>query len=187
MTDDRFARLVELACHDLRTPLATVSGFAKTLVRTDGLAEREARFAGMIDEAAAQIAGLVDLLGLAARIESGRYQPELAGADTRALAEAAGEEGVSVTGAGTTVETSAEAAGRALGLLAIAALRFGELTEVTWSVEGRDLVLSPLPPSAAALVTGESGRDLGAFVARMTIEALGGSLAVEGETLRVRL
>ena len=32
MTDDNaFARLVSLACHDLRTPLATVHGFATTL------------------------------------------------------------------------------------------------------------------------------------------------------------
>ena len=30
-TDDRFARMVWLACHDLRTPLATVYGFARTL------------------------------------------------------------------------------------------------------------------------------------------------------------
>ena len=31
--DTAFPRLVSLACHDLRTPLATVSGFAKTLAR----------------------------------------------------------------------------------------------------------------------------------------------------------
>ena len=35
MTDDAtFARLVSLACHDVRTPLATVHGFVKTLERT---------------------------------------------------------------------------------------------------------------------------------------------------------
>jgi len=31
--DNQFARLVMLACHDLRTPLATVHGFAHTLAR----------------------------------------------------------------------------------------------------------------------------------------------------------
>ena len=40
MTDDPdFARLVSLACHDLRTPLATVHGFATTLSR-GGLSSR---------------------------------------------------------------------------------------------------------------------------------------------------
>ena len=53
---DRFATLVELACHDLRTPLATVSGFAKTLLAADAAAGREARFVEMIDEAAGQMA-----------------------------------------------------------------------------------------------------------------------------------
>ena len=36
---DDFPRLVSLACHDLRTPLATVFGFARTLVRMEGLGE----------------------------------------------------------------------------------------------------------------------------------------------------
>jgi signal transduction histidine kinase len=36
--DTSFARLVSLACHDLRTPLATVFGFARTLTRA--VAER---------------------------------------------------------------------------------------------------------------------------------------------------
>ena len=39
MDDSRFPRLVSLACHDLRTPLATIYGFARTL-NADGGARR---------------------------------------------------------------------------------------------------------------------------------------------------
>ena len=35
-----FAQLVSLACHDLRTPLATATGFAHTLQRLDSLDAR---------------------------------------------------------------------------------------------------------------------------------------------------
>jgi hypothetical protein len=58
---------------------------------------------------------------------------------------------------------------------------------VTWRVHGRELELSPITPDAAPVVTGESIRDLGSLVARMVIEALGGSLELAGDTLRVRL
>lgn len=187
MADERFVRLVELACHDVRTPLAAVSGFAKTLTRSGGLDERGSGFLEMIDEAADQITTLVDLLGVAARIESGRYRPPLAEADTLELASASPDERVAVEGSGTAVETSAEAVGRALGLLAAAAIRFGEVPSVTWAVRGRELVLTPLAPAAAPVVTGASPRDLGALVARMTIESLGGTIAADGERLLVRL
>ena len=50
MPDDRFPRIVSLACHDLRTPLATVYGFARTLTRSGELDDRSARFVGMIEE-----------------------------------------------------------------------------------------------------------------------------------------
>ena len=37
MTEETtFSKLVGLACHDLRTPLATVYGFARTITRTEG-------------------------------------------------------------------------------------------------------------------------------------------------------
>ena len=52
MTGQRFARLVSLACHDLRTPLATVNGFAKTLTRGGTLGERESHFVDLIEAAA---------------------------------------------------------------------------------------------------------------------------------------
>ena len=53
--DTQFARLVSLACHDLRTPLATVYGFARTLTRMNTLDDQSARYIGMIDQASAQL------------------------------------------------------------------------------------------------------------------------------------
>ncbi|HEY4349313.1 MAG TPA: histidine kinase dimerization/phospho-acceptor domain-containing protein [Gaiellaceae bacterium] len=181
-----FTNAVSLACHDLRTPLATIAGFAKTVIRAGELPEREARFVGMIDEAATQIGGLVDQLSLAARIAADRYAPVLAEADTLDLASS-GEHGISAEGSGATIETDVEVMRRSLAALAIAALRHGELEGVAWMVDGRELTLGRVTASAAPVVEGSSPRDLGALVARMAIEQLGGSLSVEGELLRVRL
>ena len=43
-----FSRFVSLACHDLRTPLATVSGFAYTLENGDALGDPAARYVSMM-------------------------------------------------------------------------------------------------------------------------------------------
>ena len=86
MADD-FSHLVSLACHDLRTPLATVSGFAKTMLRMDDLDEdKRLRYLGLIDTSASELADLLDLLSLAARIEGGRYDPVVREADSLDLA-----------------------------------------------------------------------------------------------------
>jgi hypothetical protein len=57
---------------------------------------------------------------------------------------------------------------------------------VTWLVDGRRLSLSPLGDSAD-VVMGESPRDLGALVARLAIEQLGGTLARDDDSLLVLL
>lgn len=186
MADDRFPRVVSLACHDLRTPLATIYGFARTLTRTGELDERTMRFLGMIEEASEQMTGLLDEVGVAARIEGGRWEPGLREADTLELATS-DDERVVAEGHGETIETEVESVGRALRALAVAASRYGPVEQVTWRVRGRELELSPITPDAAPVVTGESIRDLGSIVARTVIEALGGSLALDGPTLRVRL
>src|SRR2546423_10546301 len=108
MTGQRFARLVSLACHDLRTPLATVNGFAKTLTRAGTLGERESHFVDLIEAAADQMTSLLDVLGLAARIESGRYEPVIAEADTLALATPA-DPPTATQGPGRPTETDAGA------------------------------------------------------------------------------
>jgi signal transduction histidine kinase len=186
MSDQALARVVTLGCHDLRTPLATVNALAKMLARQEGLGRRESRFVQMIDAAGEEMVGLLDRLGLAARIAAGRYDPHLTRVDTVELVTGS-DERISVSGSGATVETDAAAVPGALAALALAALLYGEVAAVGWRVSGRDLVLSPLRGDAAAVVSGDVPRDLGALVARMVLEAVGATLAVDGAELLLRL
>jgi signal transduction histidine kinase len=180
-----------LACHDLRTPLATVHGFAQTLVRMEGFDEATVRYLGMINSASAQIAELIDELSLGARIEGGRYDPLRASTNTidlaRAAAEELGEERVAVAGEGAEIEVDVDASRRAVASLAQCALRHGGLERLELTVEGEDFRLAPITPASAPVVLGEDLRDLGAAVAVRLIRAQGGSVALEDDTLRVRL
>ena len=189
--DTAFPRLVSLACHDLRTPLATVSGFAKTLTRTGTLAEPHDRYVAMIEAAAGQMAELLDELGLVARIEAGRYEPALRDTNTLELARAAaddlGEDRVAVSGTGTVVKIDVDAAKRAVAALAQSALRHGGFEEVTVAVDGRELRIAPITDASRPVVLGEDLRDLGAAAAGILIHTLGGSLAVDEGTLLIRL
>jgi signal transduction histidine kinase len=189
--DSDFARLVSLACHDLRTPLATVHGFATTLARSGELEPPADRYVEMIDAASAQLAELIEELSLAARIESGRYDPAPREANTLELAQAAaarlGEERVHVTGSGTAVETDADALERGLAALFQSALRHGGLDSVGVEVDGAELRLSRVTPASAPVVLGEDLRDLGAAVAVRLVRRLGGSVTVSAETLEIRL
>jgi signal transduction histidine kinase len=168
-----------------------VHGFARTLERTGELAEPAARYVEMITAASAQIAELVDELGLAARIEAGRYEPVLRGVDSLELARAAAaridDERVSVAGEGASVQVEPEATERAVAALAQCALRHGGLEHVDLTVSGGELAVAPITPASASVVLGEDLRDLGAAVAVRLLGALGGSVAVEAEVLRIRL
>src|SRR4051812_22025279 len=147
-SDASFPRLVSLAAHDLRTPLATIHGFAQTLVRMNDLGEPKQRYLEMIDAAALQLAELLDELGVAARIEGDRYEPALQPVDTlelaRHAAEHLGEERVVVTGTGTEIEVDIDALQRGISALAQAALRHGGLEQVEIRVDGATLAISPV-------------------------------------------
>jgi len=189
--DSDFARLVLLACHDLRTPLATVHGFAQTLVRMGELEEPAARYLEMIDTASGQLADLIDELALGARMEAGRYEPVRKEVDTLELVRAAatrlGEERVEVSGEGAQAELDADATERAVAALARCALRHGGLEQVRLNARGMSLELSPVTPASAPVVLGEDLRDLGAAVAVRLLRAQGGSVELDGETLKINL
>ena len=168
-----------------------MAGFARTLAHAEGLGDPASRYAAMIEEAAGQIRELLDELTLVSRIETGRYEPPLAEADTaelaRTAAERLGPDRVSVSGAGGNVRVDVEAIERAVSSLARCALRHGGLERVELVAHGEALSLSPITTSSAPVVLGTQLRDLGAAVAVRVIEALGGSVALDAETLRIRL
>lgn len=187
--DTSFARLVSLACHDLRTPLATVHGFARTIERTQELDEPLARYLEMITSAAAQMTELLETLSVASRIEDGRFEPVVAEVDTLELARgAAGRvEGASAAGSGATVTTDGERLERALAGFASCAVRHGAAPSVRLRVDARSIGISPVNEPARAVITGADLKDLGAAVAVRIVEALGGSVELAGDELRITL
>jgi signal transduction histidine kinase len=189
--DTSFARLVSLAVHDLRTPLATVFGFARTLTRSGELSDPADRYVAMIESATEQLGELLDELSLAARIAAGRYEPKLAEVDTaelaRAAAERLGAERVLLSGAGSPVRVDVEAIERAVSALTQCALRHGGVDEVSVIAGDAAVLIAPITKASAPVVLGEDMRDLGAAVAVRAIEANGGQVSLDGETLTVSL
>ena len=178
---------MSLAVHDLRTPLATMSGFARTLQRS-ALGDPADRYVGMMVAAGAQLADLLDEVGLAARIESGRWEPNVQEVDTAELASAAAErlEGADADGAGENVRVDRDAAATALLQLARCALRHGGLERVGLRADGPELSVAPIVPDAVPILMREQARDLGALIAPRIVAALGGAVELAGDRLVVR-
>jgi signal transduction histidine kinase len=189
VADDSFARFVSLACHDLRTPLATVSGFAHTL-RQNEIGQPADRYVEMIQAASGQLADILDDLGLVTRIEAGRYVPNVTGADTLELAQAAagraGEKAV-VGGTGAEVLVDRDATERGLAAFARCALRHGGLEQVELTADAAAVAISPVLENVGPIILGDDLKDLGAAAARRLVEASGGSVELVGESLLVSL
>jgi signal transduction histidine kinase len=182
--DTSFARLTSLAVHDLRTPLATIFGFARTMQRGAELEPPLSRYVEMIIAASEQMTELLEELGLAARIAGDRYEPVLVDVDTLELARAAVPE---AEGNGETITTDPPTVQRALALLALCATRHGGVDQVSVHVDGAELTLAPVTEAAAPVILGENMKDLGAAVAVSALRALGGTVEVSGEALRIKL
>ena len=54
-------------------------------------------------------------------------------------------------------------------------------------MDGAELRLSPVTAASAPVVLGDDLRDLGAAVAVRLVRRLGGSVEIDGETVRIRL
>ena len=141
--------------------------------------------------AADQMGALLDDLGLVARIESGRWEAAWREADTLELARGAAARvdiaPVEVSGSGTGTSVEPDAAERALAALALCAVRHGGLERLEVGVDGAEIRMAPVTDDSAGVLLGEDLRDFGAAVAGRIVSALGGSVAVDGEALVVRL
>jgi len=189
VASESFAPFVSLACHDLRTPLATVAGFAHTLEGMDEIGEPAARYISIMKSAGEQMGDLLDALGLVARIEAGRYEPALVETDSLELAQAAAAkvERASASGSGSTVRVDRVPVEAGLAALALCAVRHGGLDQVELIASDSTVEIAPIPAAAAPIVLAEDLKDLGAAAARRVTEAIGGSLELDGERLLVRL
>jgi signal transduction histidine kinase len=185
-----FSQLVSLACHDLRTPLATASGFARTLQRLDDIGEPAGRYVEMIGAAADQMADLLDLLGAAARVEDERFEPQPQQTNARELADAAAQRlpdgAASVGGEGAPVEIDPRWAAVSLGALAEAARRHGGLERIELAVDGSTVEISPIVDGAGAIAIGDDLRDFSAAVGTKVLRAAGATVELDGDRLRVR-
>jgi hypothetical protein len=151
------------------------------MVRLEDLEEEKLkRYLGLIDSASDELAILLELLSLAARIEGDRYEPVTREANSLELAPAG------ATGSGATVIVEPDAVERALAGLQVAAARHGG-AEVNVTVDGPRVLFEPVAASAAPIVLGEEQRDLGAAVAVMLLRSLGGEVALDGEQVTVTL
>jgi signal transduction histidine kinase len=191
MPDDaKFVQSMRTACHDLRTPLAVVSGFASTLIRGN-LEPPVDRQVQMIMDASEQLEELLDEVSILVSMEEGRFDPGLDDVDSLELARAAAtelEEGrVEVSGVGQTVRVPEKEARRAIRQLSRAASRHGGVDSVVLAVDGVTLSISPVTQASAPVLLGESAKELGALAASSLIRALGGSLEVDEGRLVVRL
>ena len=186
-----FAQLVSLACHDLRTPLATASGFAHTLRRLDALEAPADRYVEMIGAASQQMTQLLDLLAAAARIEAGRFEYQARELDSRELAEAAvallddGE--ATAGGAGAAVRVDPNWADTGLAALGQCVRRHGSLEQVTFAVDGATVSIGPVVKGVGRIAVGDDLRDFGAAVGTRVLEAMGVEIVLDGERLAVRL
>ncbi len=189
MASPSFAQLVSLACHDLRTPLATASGFARTLQRLDSLEQPADRYVEMIGAAADQLATLLDLLSVAARIEAGRFEPQFTELNARELADAAGAklaDGTArIEGDGVTARVETNWSATALSALGEAARRHGGLTEITLVVDGTVVVIAPIVENAGQIAAGEELKDFGAAVGARVLHATGASVEPAADGLTV--
>jgi signal transduction histidine kinase len=185
-----FAQLVSLACHDLRTPLATASGFARTIQRLDDIGQPGERYAGMIGSATDQMAELLDLLSAAARVEDERFEPQVQPTNARELADAAAgrlaEGAASVEGDGTAVDVDPNWAAVSLSAVAEAARRHGGLDRIAFAVDGATVEIAPIVDGAGEIATGEELRDFAAAVGIKVLQAAGVVVQLDGDRLRVR-
>jgi hypothetical protein len=143
-------------------------------------AEKRTRYLSLIDDSAEDLARLLDQLSLAARIESGRYEPTLQEADAMRLAPPGSN------GSGAVVRVDPEPVTRALAALQRAAARHGGV-DVAVAVDGAEVAFEPIVDAAVPVVLGDEQKDLGALVALRVLQATGCEVALDGRTLRVTL
>jgi hypothetical protein len=187
-----FPEQISAACHDLRTPLASAYGFARTLERLGAVEGDHARYLSMVVEASEELGRLIDCLALVARAQDGRIVLERAPVASRELAEAAADlvpgGRLSVRGVGASVDVDGPRATSGLAWLGEAlvhAVPGDQPLQLEARADGA-FALGPLSDVMADRFVAGTG-DLRALGALAVARVHGGSLAREHDRIVLRL
>lgn len=194
MPDDprSFPEQISSACHDLRTPLASAFGFARTLERLGGVEGEHARYLSIVVEATQELGRLIDCLALLARAEDGRLVLERSTVETGALAREVVElvpgDRFAAVGDGAAIEVDAARATSGLAWLA-EAVAHAAPGNAPLEIQARHdgaLAVGPLAEVMADRFADGAG-DLRALAALAVARVHGGTLAREGDRIVLRL
>jgi signal transduction histidine kinase len=182
-----YPAILSAAAHDLRSPLSTVYGFARTIERLGGLEEPQAGFLAHILDAARDLDRLLDHVSILGRIGDGRFAPLAEPIATGALADAVAATGAAARGADgeapATVLVADEDAIDAIALLASAAVRLDPARgALTVAADGPAVAIEPVAAEVAPFLAGGPGaRDLALTTALQVLRALGATLVLDDE------
>jgi hypothetical protein len=178
---DDFPARISSACHDLRTPLASAFGFARTLERLGAVEGDHARYLALVVESTQELGRLIDCLAVVARVEGDRLVLE-----TDAV-ELVPSDRVAAGGVDVGVELDRGRAAAALAWLAESVVRLvpeGEVVQLDARADG-SFALGPVSEVMGDRFAAGEG-DLRALGALAVARAHGGTLAREGDRMVVR-
>lgn len=180
------------ACHELRSPLAVVYGFARMLEGGVELDEAStAKYVGQIVRSAERLDHMLDELSKLGRIAAGRIHPQLEHAPIRAIiddvtATSTNDGRVSVDpGADVSVRVDSSWLAEALQST-VDGLCFGDGIDVriTWQHEPHSVHIHIVPNSTFPMVDVEPDKSgLGISLARMRVVAMGGTYEGSGDRI----
>lgn len=184
------------ACHELRSPLAVVYGFARMLENADGIDEAaRAKYVGQIVRSAERLDLMLDDLSKIGRVAAGRVHPQL-----ESLALAAVVDDLAATSAnerrlqvdpGADVHVKVDRGWLTESLQAIIdglCFEDGIDLRLTWRHEPHDVQVHIVPNSTFPMVDVEPDKSgLGISLARMRVVAMGGTFDGSGDRVVVTL
>jgi hypothetical protein len=91
-----------------------------------------------------------------------------------------------ISGDGAEVETDPHWATLSLGALSEAVRRHGGLEQVTLTVDGAEVAITPIVGNAGAIAAGQELRDFAAAVAVRVLKACGAAVDLDADALRIR-
>ena len=194
-TNELLAMSIGPACHELRSPLAVVYGFAKMLEGNPDFDERTSRYISAIVSSSQRLDDLLDDLSKLGRIAAGRLHPTVESTSLRNIIDALCS--TSQNSTRVIIEPQDDVNVKAdPGWLSeafqgvIDSVCFEEAIDATlsWSIDHHEVAVHFMPRSSFPLVDTDPGKaGLALGLARMRVTSMGGSLEGQGDRVTVTL